>query len=245
MRHFLKPIGAALLSVVALVQPAFAATDRVTIAVIDTGISQIPLLDGKLERARVLGEHPAGLVSSHGTIVASLIALKAKKPFAIIPYQVEGLCVLDQCQMPFDRIAAAVRDAVQQGASIIQISSEGKFVGPAREALIAAARSGVHVVVAAGNKPRVTFYQDLIYEAGPNFHVIGSLDPQNGKAPTSAFGSGLKWRQGVALAAVDQHNRAVVANGTSFAASLYTADLVNGMELGEHTEIALATVGSK
>lgn len=242
MRYVRNIIRAAALVAAAIVQPALAAPDPVRIAVIDTGIAPIPLLEGKLGPSHVLGPRPAGLISSHGTIVASLIALRATRPFTITSYRVDSLCVLDHCQMPLDRIAQAVRDAVRDGVDIIQISSEGNFTGRARQALVAAARSGVQVVVAAGNSPRVTMYQDVLHEAGRNFHVIGSLDPQAGKAPTSAYGSGLEWRQGVALRALDQHNREVVANGTSFAASIYTADLVNGMAADTDPAIRLAAV---
>ncbi len=198
----------------------------VRIAVIDTGIADIPILKESLIASYDLGGDRGHPASKHGTVVASIIALNAKRPVEFLSYRIDSACISSWCEMPADRIGAAVQSATKEGASIIQISSYGEISGQAREALVSAARSGVHIVVAAGNQAGITPYLSIMKEAGANFHVIGSLNTRGLRSSWSAKGEGVQWRIGENLKAYDDKGRSALVEGTSFAASVYTAELV-------------------
>lgn len=210
----------------------------VRVAIIDTGIASIPILKERLVASYDLGGNRGRLASKHGTVVASIIALNVKRPIEFLSYRIDSTCISSWCEMPADRIGAAVRSAMKEGVSIIQISSYGVIVGEARKALIAAARSGVHIVVAAGNQAGTTPYLSLMRDAGANFHVIGSLNSRGVRSSWSAQGEGVQWRPGEDLKAYDDKGRTSLVEGTSFAASIFTAELIGRSEYAFKTTAA-------
>lgn len=210
----------------------------VRVAIIDTGIASIPILKERLVASYDLGGNRGRLASKHGTVVASIIALNVERPIEFLSYRIDSICISSWCEMPADRIGAAVRSAVKEGVSIIQISSYGVIVGEARKALIAAARSGVHIVVAAGNQAGTTPYLSLMRDAGANFHVIGSLNSRGVRSSWSAKGEGVQWRPGEDLKAYDDKGRTSLVEGTSFAASIFTAELIGRSEYAFKTAAA-------
>lgn len=227
------------ISVISFQQAAVAQDIKpVRVAIIDTGIASIPILKERLVASYDLGGNRGRLASKHGTVVASIIALNVKRPIEFLSYRIDSTCISSWCEMPADRIGAAVRSAMKEGVSIIQISSYGVIVGEARKALIAAARSGVHIVVAAGNQAGTTPYLSLMRDAGANFHVIGSLNSRGVRSSWSAQGEGVQWRPGEDLKAYDDKGRTSLVEGTSFAASIFTAELIGRSEYAFKTTVA-------
>ena len=227
-------ILAALVALGTMAQGACAhGSSPVPIAVIDTGVAQVGTLRGMTERTIDADTSGRSVLSSgHGTMVASVIARYARRPIRIMPYRVDSGCSIDACDMPVSRLAWAVRDATRRGAAVIQISSYGRLTAEAVHSILDAARSGIDVVLCAGNDGRASVYSGLL-ETDPRIHVVGALG-QDGR-PTSfssTGGRGMVWRRGTGLMAQDERGRDRLVDGTSFAASLYTAELI-GVEDAE------------
>lgn len=200
----------------------------VRIAVVDTGVAPVRGLARVLEGGRDLAPmHRERLSSAHGTLVASIIQKRVDRPIRILPYRIDSDCVGDWCEMPVSRLAAAVRDATAQGVDIIQISSYGMLSQTALEALQAATQAGIHVVLCAGNDGRTSPYA-VLASLNPMVHVVGALDAQGMRAEfSSRGGNDIVWRLGSDIFAYDDHGQERKVNGTSFAASVYTAEIVN------------------
>lgn len=200
----------------------------VKVAVIDSGVAPIRILRDIIEPNRDLAPTARTRLSSpHGTMVASIIAKRARKPIRIYPYRIDSECIGDWCEMPVSRLAAAVRDATSQGVDVIQISSYGTLTRAARQALDDATAAGIHVVLCAGNDGGISPYVDLA-DSNPLIHVVGALKGQGGRADFSSRGSkAMVWRLGTGLSANDDHGQVRIVQGTSFAASVYTAEIVN------------------
>jgi serine protease len=169
----------------------------VTVAVIDTGVSQVPDLKG----TKLVGGYDfvndraeAADDNGHGTHVAGTIAQSTNNNYgvagiayeaAIMPLKVlsagGGGTVAD--------IAEAIRFAADNGADVVNMSLGGGGESSImKEAIDYAHSKGVVIIAAAGNENRNSASYPARYP-----HVIGvaATDAAGGKAPYSNFGAGI------------------------------------------------------
>ncbi len=169
----------------------------ITVAVIDTGISQVPdLKDTKFVKGydfvndRIEAFDDAG----HGTHVAGTIAQSTNNNYGVAGIAYEAslmpLKVLSaQGGGTVADIAEAIRYAADNDADVINMSlggpGESKLM---EEAIDYAHNKGVFLVAAAGNSNQNAASYPARYP-----HVIGvaALDSANVKAPYSNFGAGV------------------------------------------------------
>ncbi len=168
----------------------------VKVAVIDTGVSQGPDLEGVdvLEgMSFVPGVETARDDQGHGTHVAGTIAQATNNGLGvaglaqratIIPYK-----VLDsRGSGRSDHIAAAVDEAVDAGADVINLSLGGGHSDVLHLAVERAAEAGVIVVAAAGNSGS----EGVICPAhAVSVLGVGSVGPGAELAPYSTWGEGV------------------------------------------------------
>lgn len=137
--------------------------EGVTVAVIDSGVGEHPILDGQIAGAYDLTEDQVGArcdMASHGTLVAGIIAGKAdgSSPFygmapgvKILSYRViesiEGSTHRDSV-IP---VVNAINQAVDDGADVINLSLTAIHTIALEDAIERAHDEGVVVVAAAGN----------------------------------------------------------------------------------------------
>lgn len=169
----------------------------IKVAVLDTGISAIPDLAGiKLEggRAFLPGIKDATDDHGHGTHVAGTIAQATHNGVGVagvaprvtlMPYKVLSASGSGGS----DRIAAAIDEAADQGADIINLSLGGPPSGVLLKAAEDAARRGVLVVAAAGN----TGQEGLSCPASsPAVIAVSATGPDGRLAPYSTYGEGVE-----------------------------------------------------
>lgn len=169
----------------------------VTVAVIDTGITQVPdLKDTKFAQGydfvndRIEANDDAG----HGTHVAGTIAQSTNNEYGVagIAYEAKlmplkvlgasgGGTVAD--------IAEAIKFAADHEADVINLSLGGAGESSLlKEAIDYAYNKGVVVVAAAGNSNQNAASYPARY---PHAIGISALDPSGAKAPYSNFGAGV------------------------------------------------------
>ncbi len=182
-----------------------------TIAIIDTGIdTDSPEFAGRLhvDSRYVAGTGSAEAVDDHGTNVAliaaaardntgvvgiafdaTILALRADEPGSCNTQTDEDL---DGCLFNDNDIAEGVDQAIQSGATVINLSLGGSAPSRNLRAAIArAAAAGLVIVVAAGNDGDSTedgidpdqpdpFASGLLAAGGANVIIVGSIDDANG-----------------------------------------------------------------
>ncbi|MDY6783771.1 MAG: S8 family peptidase [Cyanobacteriota bacterium] len=168
----------------------------VTVAVIDTGITQVPdLKQTKFVRGydfvsdRVEATDDVG----HGTHVAGTIAQSTNNSFGVagIAYEAKimPVKVLGQGGGTVADIAEGIRFAADNGADVINMSlggpGESKLL---EEAVNYAYDKGVVVIAAAGNENRNSASYPARY---PRVISVSALDSSGKKAPYSNFGAGV------------------------------------------------------
>jgi len=168
----------------------------VTVAVIDTGVTQGPDLEGVRVRegmSFVPGVDTAQDDQGHGTHVAGTIAQATHNGLGVaglapkvtlLPYK-----VLDaNGSGRSDHIAAAVDQAVDDGADVINLSLGGGHSDVLHLAVERAAEAGVIVVAAAGNTGR----EGVGCPAhAVNVLGVGSVGPNSTPAPYTTWGEGV------------------------------------------------------
>lgn len=169
----------------------------VTVAVIDTGITQVPdLQKTKLVKGYdfVNDREDAQDDNGHGTHVAGTIAQSTNNGFgvagiayeaALMPLKVlsagGGGTVAD--------IAEAIRFAADNGADVINLSLGGGGESSVmREAIEYAYKKGVVIIAAAGNADRNAAEYPGRY---PHVMAVAALDSAGQRAPYSNFGAGV------------------------------------------------------
>lgn len=181
------------------IEPAWDETkgEGVTVAVIDTGVSQVP--DLKLTKFVkgydfVNNKDDALDDNGHGTHIAGTIAQSTNNGYGVagIAYQASimplkvlsnggGGTVAD--------IAEAIKFAADNGASVINLSlGGGDASNILEEAVKYAHNKGVVVVAAAGNEARNSASYPARY---PDVISVSATDAAGGKADYSNFGAGV------------------------------------------------------
>lgn len=168
----------------------------VTVAVIDTGVTQVPdLKQTKFVKGydfvsdRVEATDDVG----HGTHVAGTIAQSTNNGFGVagIAYeaQIMPIKVLGQGGGTVADIAEGIRFAADNGADIINMSLGGPGESKVlEEAVDYAYRKDVVVIAAAGNENRNSASYPARY---PHVISVSALDSSGNKAPYSNFGAGV------------------------------------------------------
>ena len=168
------------------------------IAVLDSGVSDVPELAGRLRRgANVTGGTRTDDLDGHGTAVATVAAGQAGGVRGVSPTSpVIPITILDQRgSTSVDWITEGIKRALSLGAGVINISVSGLAnAAPPREnrrlqhAIDRAVTKGVPVIVPSGNEG----ISELDIPAR-DAHVIavGATDESNVRAPFSNSGFGL------------------------------------------------------
>ncbi|HWH04933.1 MAG TPA: S8 family serine peptidase [Gaiellaceae bacterium] len=187
------------------------------VAVVDSGVSPHPSLDGRLLDALDL-VRPGGTArdtSGHGTAVAALVAEGCPR-CSILPVR-----VLDGNRAaPWARIADGIVAAVEAGARVVNVSIAGPGGSPElRAAIEHAAAHDVLVVAAAGNTGSAVREFPAAY---PQVVAVAATDGAGTLHDWSARGAWADVRA-AGCAAVPVGNASAWACGTSFAAPRVTA----------------------
>jgi serine protease len=168
-----------------------------TVAVIDTGISQVPDLKAtKFVKGYdfVNDRADAADDNGHGTHVAGTIAQSTNNNYGVAGIAYEAnlmpLKVLSaDGSGTITDIAEAIRFAADNGADVINMSlGGGGDADVMREAIDYAYRKGVTIVAAAGNANDSSASYPARY---PKVMAVAALDAAGGKAPYSNFGAGV------------------------------------------------------
>lgn len=230
--------------VCAAVPAAAAPGDPVRVAVIDGGVARTAVLRDLVETELDMAgtRAPFSAKTSHGTAVATVIAQHAHAPIRIVSLRVDldDRCGNDHCEFDIRAVRAAVLKAVEMKVDVINMSLDTPFDTQLYVMLRHAADTGVRVVMAAGNEkrePRGLRYAQML---GDGFALVGAKDRQGRPADFSARPKGdcgcrFEWRDGVDVATQDRRGQPATMDGTSFAAPLLTAEIVDG---GRRAQIA-------
>lgn len=226
----------------AVAAEAPAPRERPLVAVIDSGVARTSELNGSLVAEFDMAANPARPAfepaADHGTMVATILLREAKQPVDIVSLRIDdpaGCPAGSQppCQSDARPVADAIRKAAELRVDVINISLNLKNDPLITEAVRDAARQGIRIVLAAGNDGRNRPGNLAMARAGfPNTILVGALDgkgqpwkgtnlPQEGTP-----GYTYVWQSGVAVPTVLANGSAVVATGTSFAAPIETARLL-------------------
>jgi hypothetical protein len=232
---------------------------RPKVAIIDSGIARTAELQGSLvaefDTAAVPARPAFHPHDAHGTMVATILLREATRPIDIISLRIDDPagCPVGYnppCQGRAEPVAAAIRKATELGVSVINISLAMKDDPAIVDAVRDAAACGIAVVLAAGNDGRA--YPSNLKAARaayPRAVLVGALDqdgaPWKGSNRPQVDTPGYRyvWRPGVAVPTVLADGSEVVATGTSFAAPIETArllDRANALEpqLAGHSQVA-------
>jgi hypothetical protein len=194
--------------------------DRVTVAVLDTGVLPHPTFaDGQITQLDLVNDGQP--FNSHGTSVASIIAGQDGRAPGVAP----GAKILDIRVANGDGISAGetlaqgIVTAVDRGAQVINISLGG--YGDSymlAQAVTYATQRGAIVVAAAGND---AYGQLAIPAAYENVLSVGSVDANNRQAYFSNAGAGLDLEApGVGVVSAWSTDKVVFASGTSQSAAV-------------------------
>lgn len=211
-------------------------------AVIDSGVARTSELRGSLVGEFDMAANPSRPAfkptADHGTMVATILLRKADRPIDIVSLRIDdpaGCPAGSQppCQGDARPVANAIRKAAELHVDVINISLNLKNDSLITEAVRDAARQGIKIVLAAGNDGRDRPGNLAMAKAGfPNTFLVGALDdhgqpwkgtnrPQDGTP-----GYHYVWQSGVAVPTALANGSEVVATGTSFAAPIETARLL-------------------
>ncbi len=192
----------------------------ITVAVLDTGITEHPQLEEvRLSRTDLVQDGQP--VDGHGTAMASLIAGADPAEGGVAPAaSLLDIRVADaKGESTTALVAQGILTAVDQGARVINISLGTNADAPVlRRAVEYALERGVVIVAAAGNDQA----NALAYPAGYTGVVsVAAVDANGVQAFFSNSGTGLAVAApGVGIVSAYSDNRRVISSGTSQAAAL-------------------------
>ena len=171
--------------------------EGITVAVIDTGVSQVPdLKQTKFVKGYdfVNDRSNAGDDNGHGTHVAGTIAQSTNNRYGVagIAYEAEimPLKVLAKAGGgTIADIAEAIKFAADNGADVINMSLGGGGASQAmQEAIDYAYNKGVVIIAAAGNANQNSSSYPARY---PHVISVSAIDSSGNKAPYSNYGAGV------------------------------------------------------
>ena len=171
--------------------------EGVTVAVIDTGVSQVPDLKQTefVEGYDFVNDRSnAGDDNGHGTHVAGTIAQSTNNGYGVagVAYQAQimPLKVLAKAGGgTIADIAEAIKFAADNGADVINMSLGGGGASQAmQEAIDYAYNKGVVIIAAAGNANQNSSSYPARY---PHVISVSAIDSSGNKAPYSNYGAGV------------------------------------------------------
>ena len=211
------------------------ANRTITVAVLDTGIHEVGALSGRVEANYDLydPEDPREeMRSSHGTMVANIIAERTNENVRFIGMRVDrNRCRGDICEVDERAIQRALRLAIDLDVDVIQASLSGRMHRETRDLFIEAANKGITIVLAAGNHGGLALAGMILKEVEANVHVVSSIDADGRPSEFSARMNGrlrdrMIWRMGENVPTVNKSGEPTTATGTSFAAPQYASELI-------------------
>jgi len=160
-----------------------------TVAVIDSGVYLHPML---ADRMPVSGydyvdadQDVTNDLSGHGTAVAGIIA-DCTQGTAVYIYPIRVLNASGNGKM--SNVVNAVREAIDRGVNVINLSIESKVMSEALDDVIAeAVDAGIAVVVSAGNSGGDTIGVCPAHIADKGVIVVGSVEYDNGKYVRASY----------------------------------------------------------
>jgi hypothetical protein len=213
MRTFLLIVVLALCAVA--VPTAFAKpTSRITVAIVDTGVTPSKQLSGRLIPGWDFIGNDANTVdqNGHGSELASIIASECAT-CRIMPVRVLGQGGLGA----IPTVIQGIQWAAAHGASVINVSITTPFESADLSAAIeATVAQGITVTVAAGNQGATTAYPGI---ATPDAIVVGSVDSTGQRFNWSNYGPWVKVVAPGSLPARSMAGKSVSAIGTSASAA--------------------------
>ena len=197
--------------------------ERITVAVLDTGILAHPTFaEGQITHLDLVGDGQS--FHSHGTSVASLIAGQHPQAPGVAPAaKILDLRVANaEGYSVGSTLAQGIIAAADRGAQVINISLGGygdsAVLG---QAVAYAFRKGAVVVAAAGND---TYGQLAIPAAYEGVISVGSVDANNRQAYFSNAGAGLDLAApGVGVVSAWETDKVALVSGTSQSSALVSA----------------------
>lgn len=230
----------------------------VRVAVIDSGVARTPEMQGVLVEEYDMAAFPARQAFhprySHGTMVATVLMREARHPIAIVSLRIDDPAgcpegVAPPCQGSAEPVVAAIDKAVELRVAAINISLSLKDDPAIAAAVRRAARAGIPVIMAAGNEGRDRPANLRAARAGyPRAVLVGALDargqPWEGTNRPEQQPSGYlyAWQPGVGVPTVLLDGRAVEATGTSFAAPIQTARILDLQAMSSAAASGTATL---
>lgn len=216
---------------------------RPLVAIVDSGIARTPELEDALVAEYDTAAFPARPAfqptADHGTMVATILTRSARRPIGIVSFRIDDPAgcpagSTPPCQDDAAPVVAAIRQATVLGVSIINISLNLKDDPAIVDAVRDAAAKGIRVVLAAGNDGLAhPGNLNMARAAFPNAVLVGALD-DDGRAwkgtnrpQTGARGYLYVWQPGVRVPTTLANGTAAVATGTSFAAPIESASLLD------------------
>ena len=223
--------------------PEPAAPPRPLVAVIDSGVARTPELAPLLVAEYDMGADRARPAFAprydHGTMVATILARATGGAAGIVSFRIDhpagcpAVADPPPCQSDPRAIERAIRRATRLGVEAINISLILSDDPGIIDAIRDAARRGIVVTVAAGNKGLShPGNLKLAMAAYPWAVLVGALDetgapwPGTNRPHLNSAGYYYAWQPGVDVPTVAANGAAVTATGTSFATPVETARLL-------------------
>lgn len=202
----------------------------VQVAVVDSGVTEIPELSGRIDagfNALDPGSGDTSDLIGHGTLIASIIAAEKDNSIGIagvapgvhiVPVKAcfDYLGVVT-CPSPFvaDALGWVLNQALDGSVDVVNLSfGQGQDDHSVEYYLSALKEVGVPVAAAAGNGGA-----NGLYFPGRSEHVIGvgGVLPDGSRHPSSNYGTDLDISAPFQTYAIDPISAPVYAEGTSFA----------------------------
>ncbi|KKC24633.1 S8 family serine peptidase [Sphingomonas sp. SRS2] len=213
------------------------------VAVIDSGVARTAelrdLVVAEYDVAGPVARAPFRPRYDHGTMVATILAHELRRNVRIVSLRVDDPsgCPAGKnppCQPSPHPIAAAIRQATALRVDAINISLALADDDEIVAAISAAAGNGIPVILAAGNDGHSAPGNLRMARAGyPTTVLVGALDSAGNPWPMTNrpdSQAGLHyhyvWRRGVDVPTSLANGGQVVGTGTSFAAPIETARLL-------------------